>query len=142
MTIQSILRSKNATVISVPPGTLISEVVQILALHKIGALPVMENDELLGMLSERDIVRAMARQTGGVRALTAGTLMTVPRGTVSPRDTIVYAMQIMTERRIRHLPAIENGRVIGIVSIGDVVKARLDQQASEVDTMRAYVSGI
>ncbi len=140
MTIQSIIRHKN-NVISVPPGTTVAETVQVLAEHKIGAVLVMDGPELLGILSERDIVRAMSRQPSGVRALAVSAIMTVTRATISPNATIIEAMQIMTDRRVRHLPVIDAGRVVGVVSIGDVVKARLGQQASEVESMKAYVTG-
>jgi CBS domain-containing protein len=84
----------------------------------------------------------MSRQPSGVRALAVSTLMTVNRATISLNATIIEAMQIMTDRRVRHLPVIDGGRVVGVVSIGDVVKARLDQQASEVESMKAYVTGV
>ncbi len=140
MTIQSILRHK-AAVISVPPQTTVAETVQVLAEHRIGAVLVMDGPELLGVLSERDIVRAMSRQPSGVRALSVSTLMTAAHATISLEATIMEAMQMMTDRRVRHLPVIEGGRVIGVISIGDVVKARLDEQASEVESMKAYVTG-
>ena len=140
MTIQSILRNKSE-VIRVRPDNTVAETVQVLAEHKIGAVLVMDGLELLGVLSERDIVRAMSRQPSGVRALAVSTLMTPPRATIPLGATIVDAMQMMTERRVRHLPVIEGGRVVGVISIGDVVKARLDQQASEVESMKAYVTG-
>lgn len=141
MTIASIIRNKTATIIKVAPQTLISEVVQVLAEHKIGAVLVMDGRDLRGVLSERDIVRAMARQPSGVRALTAEDLMTPPRALTKSDASIASVMQIMTEKRVRHLPVIEDGVVVGVVSIGDVVKALLDQQSVEVETMRAYVVG-
>ncbi len=141
MTIASIIRNKSATIIKVAPQTLISEVVQVLAEHKIGAVLVMDGRDLRGVLSERDIVRAMARQPSGVRALTAEDLMTPPRALTKSDASIASVMQIMTEKRVRHLPVIEDGVVVGVVSIGDVVKALLDQQSVEVETMRAYVVG-
>jgi len=141
MTIQSILRNKS-TVISVRPDNTVAETVQVLAEHRIGAVLVMDGPELVGVFSERDIVRAMSRQPSGVRALAVSTLMTPAHATVPLSATIVEAMQMMTERRVRHLPVIEGGRVVGVISIGDVVKARLDRQASEVESMKAYVTGI
>ena len=139
MTIASIIRNKTAAVIKVAPQTTISEVVLVLAQHKIGAVLVMDGTELRGVLSERDIVRAMARQPSGVRPLTAESLMTPPRALTSTDASIASAMQIMTDMRVRHLPVLEDGTVIGVVSIGDVVKALLDQQTVEVENMRAYV---
>jgi len=96
---------------------------------------------MLGILSERDIVHALA--TNGVRALemTAGQLMTRALKTASPRTTVAEAMTMMTAGRFRHLPVVEHGMLVGLVSIGDVVKARIMQQETEVDGLRAYVSG-
>ncbi|WP_428374476.1 CBS domain-containing protein [Lichenicoccus sp.] len=139
MTIASIIRNKTAGIIKVAPQTTISEVVLVLAQHKIGAVLVMDGPELHGVLSERDIVRAMARQPSGVRPLTAESLMTPARALTSVDATISDAMQMMTDKRVRHLPVLEDGAVIGVVSIGDVVKALLDQQTLEVENMRAYV---
>jgi CBS domain-containing protein len=98
-------------------------------------------EQLLGIVSERDIVRSLS--ANGVRTLemTAGQLMTRALQLATPDTTVGEAMRMMTEGRFRHLPVIDHDRVVGLISIGDVVKARIMQQATEVDSLRAYVAG-
>ena len=98
-------------------------------------------DQLLGIISERDIVRSLAANGGHTLEMTAGQLMTRALQIASPDTTVEEAMHMMTEGRFRHLPVIDHGRVAGLISIGDVVKARIMQQAHEVDSLRAYVAG-
>ena len=152
MSIASILSSKGADVFRVAPGMLIRAAVQILGERGIGAVLVMDGsddrspggapDRLLGILSERDVVRAMARDGAAVLELAVSDLMTQVLHTISPAASIADAMRIMTEHRVRHLPVIEDGALVGLVSIGDIVKARLGEQANEVESLRAYVSGV
>jgi CBS domain-containing protein len=142
MTLKAILKGKPANVFSVTPGTLISQVVDVLAEKRIGAVLVVDDSgRLQGILSERDIVRNLASQAAGTLALTAANLMTKMPTTATPETTVVKAMELMTDGRFRHLPIIDNGALVGLVSIGDVVKARLMQQEHEVDSLRAYVAG-
>ena len=98
--------------------------------------------ELLGILSERDIVRSLARTGAETLNMTAGQLMTRVLHTVSRATTVPQAMEMMTRHRVRHLPVLEDGALVGLVSIGDVVKARLNQQEVEVDSLKAYVAGV
>ena len=152
MSIASILSSKGADVFRVAPGMLIRAAVQILGERGIGAVLVMDGsddrstgsvpDRLLGILSERDIVRAMARDGAAVLELAVSDLMTQVLYTISPAASIADAMRIMTDHRVRHLPVIEDEALVGLVSIGDIVKARLGEQANEVESLRAYVSGV
>ena len=100
------------------------------------------SEPLLGVVSERDIVHALANYAAGALRMTAGQIMTRAPQTASPQTTIIEAMKLMTEKRFRHLPVLELGRLVGIVSIGDVVKARIMQQAQEVDSLKAYVGGV
>jgi len=142
MLLSAILRNKPATVISVKPETTITEVVQVLAEKRIGAVLVIDSSEqLVGILSERDIVRMLASRAGDTFAMAASQLMTKSPTVTSPEASVVDAMEIMTEGRFRHLPVVSKGKLVGLVSIGDVVKARIDQQAHEVDSLRAYVVG-
>ncbi len=151
MSIASILSSKGTDVFRVAPGTLIKTAVQILGERGIGAVLVMDGtddrspdgvpDRLLGILSERDIVRAMARNGAAALELVVADLMTHVLHTISPAASIADAMRIMTEHRVRHLPVIEDDALVGLVSIGDIVKARLGEQANEVESLRAYVGG-
>ena len=142
MSIASILNKKGAEVIRVTPPTLIKSVIQLLGERRIGAVLVIdENERLLGILSERDIVLSLARHGTTALDQTAAALMTQIQWTISPDGSIAEAMRIMTDHRVRHLPVLEDGTLIGLVSIGDIVKARLDEQASEVESLRAYVGG-
>ncbi|HET9019720.1 MAG TPA: CBS domain-containing protein [Acetobacteraceae bacterium] len=142
MTIAAILKHKGYDVASVRPTVTVAEVARLLSGRRIGAVVVQDAAEtLLGIVSERDIIHAIA--ANGPRALdmTAGQLMTRALKTASPDMTIVQAMTVMTAGRFRHLPVIEHGALIGIVSIGDIVKARIMQQEHEVDSLKAYVAG-
>ena len=141
MTVAAILRHKGADVAHVAPGAPISEVVHTLAERQIGAVLVMDGPHLLGIVSERDIVRCLARHGASALDHAAETLMTRELRTADRSTNTIDALAMMTEGRFRHLPVVEGGQVVGIVSIGDVVKRRLDQQAQEVDTLKAYVSG-
>lgn len=140
MTVAAILKNKGHEVVSVRLETPIAELVQLLAKRRIGAVPVVDGDgQLQGILSERDVVRALAAFGGAVLERQAAQLMTANPSTGTPRTTVAEAMAIMTNGRFRHLPVMENGAMIGMISIGDVVKARIQQQATEVDSLRAYV---
>jgi len=141
MTLKSILKNKAAGFISVGPEMTIKDVVDVLAEKRIGAVLVVDAGELTGILSERDIVRSLAKQGPGTLGLTAAQLMTAHPVTASPEISVAEAMQIMTNGRFRHLPIMEKGQLTGLVSIGDVVAARISQQEHEVDSLRAYVVG-
>jgi CBS domain-containing protein len=142
MTIAAILKHKGHEIASVAPTATIAEVVGMLSRRRIGAALVLDAaGQLLGIVSERDIVHCLA--THGTRTLemTAGQLMTRELHTASPHTTVAEAMGMMTEGRFRHLPVLEEGFLVGLVSIGDVVKARMTQQEHEVDSLKAYVAG-
>jgi CBS domain-containing protein len=142
MTISAILKHKGHSVITIDPTATVPEVAARLAEHRIGAVLVMDQaEQLLGIVSERDIVRSLA--TNGARTLemTAGQLMTRALHLAEPDMTVEEAMRKMTMGRIRHLPVMHEDVVVGMVSIGDVVKSRIMQQDTEVDSMRAYIAG-
>jgi len=144
MSIAAILRSKGHAITTVGPLTTIAEVCSILADHRIGALPVTDDADqgiILGMLSERDIVRVIALHGPAALVLTAEQVMTRHIRTASPRASVSEAMELMTQGRFRHLPVVESGRMVGLVSIGDVVKERIDQALQEADSLKAYVAG-
>ncbi len=141
MTVASILKSKPSRLVKVDAELPISAVTEILHQNNIGAVLVMRDDELLGVLSDRGIVRAMALNPHGVRAMPAERAMKPRQHEASPSTTLEEAMRIMTTNRVRYLPIFEAGRLIGIVSIGDVVKSLLDQQSVKVDSLTAYISG-
>jgi CBS domain-containing protein len=142
MTIAAILKHKGNRVSSVAPTATIAAVVQELANQRIGAVLVMDSaEQLLGIVSERDIVVSLAANGPVTLEMTAGQLMTRAVRTATRRTTVAEAMTMMTAGRVRHLPVVEDGALLGIISIGDVVKARIMQQEHEVDTLRAYVAG-
>ena len=140
MTVAAILKHKGHEVISVLPETTVFDLVQLLARRRIGAVPVLDADgHLRGILSERDVVQALAEHGASVLQRQAVQLMTAEPRTGTTRTTVPEAMAMMTDGRFRHLPILEDGRLIGMISIGDVVKARITQQATEVDSLKAYV---
>ncbi len=142
MTIAAILKHKGYDIASVNPTATIAQVAAILSERRIGAVLIMDvADQLLGIVSERDIVHSLAANGAATLGMSAGQLMTRALHTVTPQTTEVEAMTVMTASRVRHLPVLENGALIGMISIGDVVKARIMQQDHEVDSLRAYVAG-
>jgi CBS domain-containing protein len=142
MTVAAILKTKGHTVASVSPKALVPEVVKTLAEWRIGAVLVRDAaGQVLGIVSERDVVRALARDGAATLDMTAAQLMTTGLHTVTPATTVPEAMRHMTQHRIRHLPVLEHGELVGMISIGDVVHARLGQQEQEVDSLKAYVAG-
>ncbi|HYD32172.1 MAG TPA: CBS domain-containing protein [Azospirillaceae bacterium] len=139
MHVAAILKRKGTKVVTTTPDQPIASVAHRLTTHRIGAVVVTgPNDEILGIISERDIIRGLTRHAERALALTAGDLMTREVLTCLPQDTIADLMAIMTARRIRHLPVLVDGRLGGMISIGDVVKARLDETELEVETLRGY----
>jgi CBS domain-containing protein len=142
MMVTAILRHKGHEVVSVHPTTTISSVAQLLSERRIGAAVVRVGENpLLGVVSERDIIHALAGHGTHALEMTAEQIMTRTLKTVTPGTTVSEAMEMMTEGRFRHLPVLEDGQLIGIVSIGDVVKARIMNKEREVDSLKAYVAG-
>jgi CBS domain-containing protein len=142
MNLAAILKYKGGSIVSIPPATTISDVIKVLAEKRIGAVLVCDADErVAGILSERDIVRTLGEHAAATFDMTADQLMTRSLKMAAPDTTVAQAMEMMTDGRFRHLPVMDNGRLVGLVSIGDVVKARISQQEHEVDSLRAYVVG-
>jgi len=142
MTIAAILRQKGHEIISVAPTAKLTDVAITLSDHRIGAVLVRDSaNQLLGIVSERDIVRVFAREAAACQDMTAAQIMTRLLHTVTPSTTVDEALRLMTASRVRHLPVLTGEELVGMVSIGDVVKARLEQQAQEVDSLTAYVAG-
>ncbi|MCL2428872.1 MAG: CBS domain-containing protein [Alphaproteobacteria bacterium] len=143
MTVATILKHKGTHVVSVDPTLSIAEVTRVLSENRIGAVLVMDAaQQLLGIVSERDVVRSLASNGSRTLEMTAGQLMTRAVKTVTPETTEVAAMTMMTAARVRHLPVVESGVLSGLISNGDVVKARIMQQDQEVDSLKAYVAGV
>lgn len=140
MSIAGILRAKGSEVARVAPDADVEAIVQQLTTRRIGAVLVMDGDAILGVVSERDVVRSLAGHQGGVLILMAKDIMTSPVITICPADTVAGAMELMTGRRIRHLPVVESGRLIGLVSIGDLVKARIEEAEREALALKDYIA--
>jgi CBS domain-containing protein len=139
MNIASLLASKGGKVVTVGPQESIRFALGLLAEHNIGALVVIEGQGgPVGIVSERDIVRALAR-TEAILIQPIASIMTREVIIGTPQDDLIAVGNTMTERRIRHLPVVEGGRLVGIVSIGDVVKAQRDQYQGEVDTLQFQI---
>jgi CBS domain-containing protein len=142
MTIAAILKHKGHTVVTIEPTATVPEVAARLAEHRIGAVLVMDRaDQMLGIVSERDIVRSIAANGGRTLDMTAGQLMTRAVHVAHPDMTVEEAMHKMTLARVRHLPVMQDTTLVGMVSIGDVVKSRIMRQEVEVDSLRAYIGG-
>ncbi|MGE0116868.1 MAG: CBS domain-containing protein [Dongiaceae bacterium] len=140
MHVRDILSVKGDRVITIKPDATVAATSQMLAKHRIGAVLVTNADDaIIGIISERDIVRGLAQHGGAVAELAVADLMTREVRTCTMSDTIADIMGVMTAHRFRHLPVVEDGRLIGIVSIGDVVKYRLDETKLEVESLRDYV---
>jgi len=141
-TVAAILKHKGHQVTKVDPTLPVAGVVDVLAEHRIGAVLVIDRaEQLLGIVSERDIVRSLAANGARTLDMTASQLMTSILQFADPETTVAEAMTMMTEGRFRHVPAVEADRPVGLVSIGDVVKARIMEKEDEVDSLRAYVGG-
>jgi CBS domain-containing protein len=140
MTVARIINEKGRDVVTIGPGASLAEVAALLSEKRIGAVVVIDNGELLGILSERDIVRGLARHGAEVLNKLASDCMTSRVVTCRPEDTINDVMQKMTTGRFRHLPVIENGALAGLVSIGDIVKRRIEEVEREAEQIREYIA--
>lgn len=142
MILGDIIRGKGSHIVSVLPATKVTQVLAVLGANRIGAVLVIDAMEtMLGIVSERDIVRCLWRNGHTALEMTAEAVMTRNPTTAAPWTTVATAMHMMTEGRFRHIPVVENDRLVGLVSIGDVVKARIGEQAEENDNLRAYIAG-
>jgi CBS domain-containing protein len=144
MNVESILRSKGRSVATIRPEASIAAAVELLHVRGIGALVVNAGEaegEVAGILSERDIVRALAAHGAGLLAQNVAAIMTRTVATCAPEDSVAELMAEMTARRIRHFPVVRDGMLCGIVSIGDLVKSRLDEIEDEARSLRSFIVG-
>ena len=139
MTIAAILSGKGHDVVSIAPTNTVMEATALLAKQRIGAVPVVEGGAVVGIFSERDVIHAL--NSGGTTALDGpvSAAMTAPAITVGPSDSVLGALSLMTRRRIRHLPVVADGALVGFVSIGDLVKYRIDRIEADAAAMRDYI---
>jgi CBS domain-containing protein len=141
MYVEAILRKKGGKVVAVAPDDAVAKAARVLHENRIGAALVRdEADAVIGIISERDIVRGMARNKDTCVGMQVRALMTSPVISCSPQDSIDSIMQLMTDQRIRHLPVMEDDRLVGIISIGDVVKQRISEIEYESDALRRYIA--
>ncbi len=139
MTIAAILRARNENIISVVPEMPVKDVLALLADKRIGAVPVMENGGVAGIMSERDMIYGLRRDGPSFLDRPVREAMTTEVVTVTSDTSPLTALSMMTRRRIRHLPVVDDGVVIGFVSIGDLVKARIERIENEAAAMREYI---
>jgi CBS domain-containing protein len=142
MNVETILRNKGRTVATIRPEATVRTAVDLLHARGIGALVVSHNGRSVGgLLSERDVVLGLARFGEELLSLTVAEIMTSPAITCDPGDSVGELMAEMTNRRIRHFPVVYDGRLCGIVSIGDLVKSRLDEIEYEARSLRSFIAG-
>lgn len=140
MFVSDILAKKGGLVFTVSPGTTLAQICQQLSTRRIGAVLVVDRlDAVAGIVSERDVTNALASRGTAALALDASEVMTRDVVTCDPDDSIDHVMETMTHGRFRHLPVVRRGELLGLVSIGDVVKARLEDIKHEADALRAYI---
>ena len=142
MRVSDVLASKGSNAIfTILPEASIRELLDVLAEHNIGAMVVSDDGEsMIGIVSERDVVRKL-RDVDNARDVTVASIMTTDVQVASPDDSFGSLMQVMTEHRVRHVPVLDDGRLVGVLSIGDAVKYRTDQLEFERDQLNKYVSG-
>ena len=142
MTIAAILQNKGSEVLTVESSTTVRDAVALLAERKIGALPVVNDGAVAGIMSERDVIYCLRSDGAAMLDWPVERIMTAPAITVETDQQIMSALSLMTRRRIRHLPVVEAGRIVGIVSIGDLVKYRMDKIEQEAAAMLDYIQNV
>ena len=140
MRVTEVLKRKGGTVVTIPPDRSVRELLTLLAEHRIGAVVVSDDGErVAGIVSERDIVRRLNEDGDGILDRAVREIMTEDVHSCGPQDSVDELMSVMTARRIRHLPVLVDGHLVGIISIGDVVKHRIEEVQEERDQLNAYL---
>jgi CBS domain-containing protein len=139
MHVRDVLSGKSSLVHTCSPEDTLADVADLLVGHNIGSLLVMQDEEMVGIITERDILRACAATRGPLEFLKVSERMTRCPIVASPNDEVADIMCIMTERRIRHVPVVERGQLVGIISIGDTVKAQHDELCRENHYLKSYI---
>jgi CBS domain-containing protein len=140
-TVRQLLDGKPAGVHTVNTEDPVRTAIQLMADHFVGALPVLSGGRLVGIVSERDYARKIVLMGRNSSETTVATIMSAPVIQVGPQNSVNDCMMLMTDKRIRHLPVVENGELIGVISIGDCVKAVIDEQRHEIEDLRRYIAG-
>lgn len=141
ITIGQVLSDKGNVVWTVSPDITVYEALQVMAEHNIGAVIAADNSNLLGIFSERDYARRITLANRSSKTTRIGELMVTDIITVNPRTTLKKALELMTNHHIRHLPVVENDKLVGVISIGDLVKKIIEVQASTIDHLTSYITG-
>ena len=137
-TVRQLLAGRTA-LYSITPEAVVLEAIRAMAEHRVGALMVMSGETLVGIVSERDYARKVILLGRASHDTPVRTIMSSPVITVTPEDTVNHCMQLMTDHHVRHLPAIERGRVVGMVSIGDLVKTVIAEQRAQIEQLENYI---
>jgi len=140
-TVSQLLGGKGSQIYSVAPTDSVLRAIEIMATRHIGALLVMNQGTLAGIISERDYARKVILKNRSSHDTPVSEIMTSPAITVSPTDTVHHCMQVMTDSRFRHLPVVDSGRVVGVLSIGDLVKAVIEEQSAQIEQLERYIAG-
>lgn len=140
MRIADVLRNKGASVATITPETSVSGLLTELSVHNIGAMVVVSPDGVIGIVSERDVVRALQQRGADLLRAPVSEIMTTFVATCTPNDSVDSLSALMTTKRVRHIPVMENGRLTGIVSIGDVVKTRMEELEAQQEQLQAYIT--
>lgn len=139
-TVRELLGAKSAEVFAVGDDAVVIEAIRLMADKSVGAVLVMRGERLLGIVSERDYARKVVLRERASATTPVVDIMSAPVLTVAPGDSVAHCMQLMTERRFRHLPVVEGGHVVGVVSIGDLVKAVIEEQQRDIDQLQRYIA--
>lgn len=139
--VRYLLSLKDPAVWSIAPEDPVIEAIRVMAEKHIGALPVVQGTQLVGIVSERDYARKVILLGRSSADTPVWQIMSAPVTTVSPEEEVHRCMEMMTEQRIRHLPVVERGKMIGMISIGDLVKAVIDEQQQTIDQLERYIAG-
>ena len=142
MSIQAILGDKGREVATISADGRVSEAVKVLGERRIGALPVVEGDRIVGIMYERDVIYCLKDHGAEVLDWPVSRLMTSPAITVDPSTDVLNALALITRKRVRHLPVVSGGQLVGIVSIGDLVKYRIERIEFEAQAMREYIQSV
>ncbi len=140
-TVAHLLKAKGTEVFSVAPDDSVLRAIEVMATRHVGALLVMSQGNLLGIISERDYARKVILKNRSSHDTPVSDIMTSPAVSVTPEDTVHRCMEIMTEKRFRHLPVVKGGRVVGMLSIGDLVKAVIQEQTEHIEQLERYIAG-
>ncbi|MBW3560701.1 MAG: CBS domain-containing protein [Proteobacteria bacterium] len=140
MLVSQILNAKGRKVLTAAPDDTLAEVAERLEAERVGALLVMQDDQVAGIISERDIVIALARSGGAALQTPVSRCMTAEVIAATPTETVDALLARMTNRRVRHLPVLDGGTVCGMVSIGDLVKHKISEVEAEAETLKAYIA--